>query len=62
MGGPIISGGNPRIEAFVFLLMVVLGMVIMVPELTALVVSKIPWAAPFLYWLRDAMDKRAMHT
>jgi hypothetical protein len=62
MAGPIISGGNPRIEAFVCLLLIVLAMVIMVPELTSLVVSKVPWIAPFLYWLRDMMDKRAMRS
>ncbi len=62
MAGPIISGGSPKLEAFFFMLMVVILMVIIVPELTSLVVSKLPWAAPILYWLREAMEKHAMHS
>ncbi len=56
--GPIVSGGRPFLEALVFVLGVALLGISMVPELSSMVVSKFPWLAPILDWLRQMLDRR----
>jgi len=51
MAGPIISGGNPRIEAFLGIALLVLLVVIATPELTVAVLDRLPWLPPVFHWL-----------
>ena len=55
-GGPIISGGNPKIEAFCIIVLVSLFFVLISPEITSMVLNQVPWLAHVLDWLHRVLD------
>jgi hypothetical protein len=56
MGGPIISGGKPWLEALFFLTMISLFCVLMSPELASMITGHIPRLTPVLEWLHRVLD------
>lgn len=58
MAGPIISGGKPRLEALFFIALVSLFGVLLSPELTSMVLRKLPWLAPLFDWLNHALNSK----
>lgn len=58
MAGPIISGGNPRLEALFVIALISLLFVLMSPELTSMVVGKLPWLVPVFNWLHRVLDSK----
>jgi len=58
MAGPIISGGSPRLEAFLGMALVVLIVVIMTPEFSSLVLERLPWLAPLFHWLDQILEPK----
>jgi len=54
MAGPIISGGSPKTEVLLFLLLFIFACVLLSPHLTHQVLSKVPWLEPFFNWMRKA--------
>lgn len=56
MAGPIISGGNPRLEALLFFALLVAIVVIGMPEFSSIVLHKLPWLAPLFNWLRPILE------
>jgi len=57
MGGPIISGGKPRLEALFLVALVTLLCVLMSPQLTAMILGYVPQLAPVLDWLHRVLDR-----
>lgn len=57
-GGPIISGGSPRMEALLFLGLVVFGCVLLSPQLTGEVLSKAPWLGPLFDLAKRALNSK----
>ena len=56
MPGPIISGGNPKLEALLFIALFCVFAVLISPELTSMVLNRMPWLAPVLHWLHHVLD------
>lgn len=56
MAGPILAGEHPRMQAFLIVVLVALGCILLSPDLTAMVVGKLPWLAPVLGWLHQHAD------
>jgi hypothetical protein len=56
MAGPIIAGDHPFMDGLSILVLIILGCVLMSPELSAMVVGKVPWLAPVFGWLHQHLD------
>lgn len=52
MAGPIISGGSPRGEVLLLLVLLVLACMAMSPETTQMFLQKMPWVSSFVSWSR----------
>jgi hypothetical protein len=53
MAGPIMSGGKPRLEVLLFVVLVALLLVLMSPRFTSMIVRKLPWIAPLFHTLKS---------
>lgn len=58
MAGPIISGGKPLTEALFVVVLVSLLVMLMSPQLTSIVVGKLPLLAPMIGWLHHALNPK----
>lgn len=56
IAGPIISGGNPRLEALLAIALLVLLALVMIPEFGSMVLEKLPWLAPLFHWSLHILD------
>ena len=58
MPGPIMSAGNIWLEGASLVVLIALLCVLMSPELTAMIVDRVPWLAHVFGWLHQVLDRR----